>query len=297
MAGHLRPEQLRALSEIVRRGSFSRAAEALGLSQPAVSLQIQQLERVCGVALLERIGKRAMPTDAARDLLLRAEPALAELDAAVQALQQRGGEIAARVRLGAGSTASTYLLPAILGALRKQHPGLEITLVTDTPAGLAAAVVDNTLDVALVALPVVRRSLSVTPVHVDRLVGIAPPDFKRRTLTPAELARHPLVLFERRNNIRWLIETWFRTARVRPRVVMDLGNIEAVKKMVMAGIGLSIVPAIAVNEADTRNEPRVVALTPPLSRRLAVIRRRDKPVSPALSAVLATLAPPGGLRI
>lgn len=290
MAQDIRPAHIRALAEIARRGSFSRAAEALRISQPAVSLQIRQLETTCGAPLLERIGKRALLTEAGQRLLQRTEPAFAEIDAAVQDLRRRRGEMAGRVRLGAGPTAATYLLPTILGHLRARYPGLEISLVTNHPADLAAAVVDNELDAALVALPVARRALYVTPVGDDVLVGIAPPGRSRRAMRPSELVQHPLVLFDRRNNIRQTVETWFKSSGVAPRAVMELGNVEAIKKLVSAGVGLSIVPAIAVQGDAKRAELSLIPLEPPLARRLAVIRRRDKTVSPALDVVLAALA-------
>lgn len=292
MSQDIRPAHIRALAEIARRGSFSRAAEALRMSQPAVSLQIRQLETRCGAPLLERIGKRALLTDAGLRLLQRAEPALAEIEAAVQDLRRRRGEMAGRVRLGAGPTAATYLLPRILGRLRSGYPGLEISLVTNHPADLAAAVVDNELDAALVALPVPRRALAITPIGDDVLVGIAPPGRRWRPQGPAELARQPLVLFDRRNNIRQTVEAWFRASGVTPRAVMELGNVEAIKKLVSAGVGFSVVPMIAVRGEVKRQELGLIPLAPPLARRLAVIRRRDKTVGPALDVVLAALSAP-----
>lgn len=289
MDAEIRPAQLRALAEIVRRGSFSRAAEALHLSQPAVSLQIRQLEEACGLPLLERAGKRALPTEAGRRLLAQSEPALAALDAAMQDLRASRGAVAGRVRLGSGPTVATYLLPPILGRLRNCHPGLEISLVTNHPGDLAAAVTDSELDAALVALPIVGRPLTITPLLSDTLVAIGPPGEKRRRIGPAELARHPLLLFEPRNNIRQTIETWFRRAGLTPAAAMELGNVEAIKKFVAAGFGFSIIPAMAVSGETERGELSQLALSPPLHRRLALIRRRDKVIGPALEAALSAL--------
>lgn len=291
MAHEIRAAAVRALAEIARRGSFSRAAEALSLSQPAVSLRIRQLETACGARLIERVGRRAALTDAGQRLLARAEPALAELDAAIQDLRHRRGEISGRVRLGAGPTAATYRLPPLLGRMRARHPNLDIFLTTNHPADLATAVIDNELDAALVALPIARRALTIMPVSDDPLIGIGPPGrLGRRPLQAAGLARQPLILFDRRDNIRQTVDTWFRAAGALPRPVMELSNVEAIKKLVAAGVGYSIVPAIATRGEARRGELSLIPLAPPLARRLAIIRRRDKAVGPALEVVLAALA-------
>jgi DNA-binding transcriptional LysR family regulator len=108
-------------------------------------------------------------------------------------------------------------------------------------------------------------------------------------LRPADLAAAPLILYERGGTIRRVIDDWFRKGRVRPRVAMELGNAEAIKRLVAAGLGISIVSAVSVR-AETRAGSLIArSLAPPLRRRLAVVRRRDKAASPALDAVLAAL--------
>src|SRR5262249_59581829 len=114
---------LRTLEAIASAGSFSRAAERLHLSQPAVSLHIRQLEEGAGLPLLERVGKRAFPTQAGLILLEHAARALGELEAAERALQRPHGITAGRLRLGTGATASIYLLPPLLRRLHARHPG------------------------------------------------------------------------------------------------------------------------------------------------------------------------------
>src|SRR5262245_30362807 len=188
---------LRTLRAVVSHGSFSRAAEELHLSQPAVSLHIRQLEARAGHRLLERVGKRAFPTKAGQVLLEHAGRALGELEAAGQALERLRGVVAGRLRLGTGATASTYLLPPLLRRLRARHPALELVVVTGNSAEVTAAVAGNQLDLGIVTLPVSSRSLTVSPLYVDRLVAIAPAgrDWRgRRSITAAELATHPLIL-------------------------------------------------------------------------------------------------------
>ncbi len=288
----LNPAHVRTLREVVRRGSFSRAAEDLHLSQPAVSLHIRQLEDRVGLALLERVGKRASATRAGEILLEHAERAFAELEAARLALQALHGSVGGRLRLGTGATASIHLLPPMLRKLRARYPAIELVIVTGNSREMAAAVAANQLDLAVVTLPVSARALVVTPLCIDPLVAIAPAgrEWRRHApLTPAELARHPLILYERGGNIRHVIDEWFRRGGATPRVAMELGNAEAIKKLVGAGLGLSLASAMAVAAEVKAGALSTIALAPPLARHLGVIRRRDKPETPALRVVLAAL--------
>jgi len=288
----LSPVHLRTLHEIARLGSFSRAAEALHLSQPAVSLHVRQLEESLGLPLLERTGKRATPTRAGTVLLEHGGRALDALDAAAARVHALRGVVAGRVRVGTGATASIYLLPPILRRVRARYPDLELVIVTGNTPEIAKAVTENALDLAVVTLPVRSRQLVVTPFYTDRLVAIAPPERRRRrrrALTPGHLAREPLILYERGGTIRQVIEGWFRRGRVNPRVAMELGNGEAIKELVSAGLGPSITSAISVRAEARAGTLRVIPLAPPLVRRLGIIRRRDKPLSPPLLAVLHAL--------
>src|SRR5207247_1546079 len=156
--------QARALDAVVRHGSFSRAAAELGLTQPAVSMQVRQLEAALGLPLVERMGKRAFAT--------------------------RAGEL---------------------------------LVVTGTAPEIAHAIVANQLDIGITSLPVRERELTVLPFCEDEQVAIAPrraPWRPRRRITAAELAEHPLILFERGGTVHRVIEDWFHRAGVAPRAVM-----------------------------------------------------------------------------
>jgi DNA-binding transcriptional LysR family regulator len=288
----LRLAQLRTLREVARQGSFSRAAEALRLSQPAVSLQIRQLEQAFGAVLIERVGKRAFATAAGETLLAHGERVFAELDAARAALSRKSDEVAGLVRLGTGATASIYLLPKLLRQLRLRHRALELSVSTGNTREIVQAVIDNALDLAIVTLPISRRELVVTPFYRDPLVVIAPPE-KRwrglRAIAPAALAGEALILFERGGAIRKVMDDWFARDGTAPRVTMELGNAEASKKLVGAGLGLSIISAIAVKKEVAAGELLALMPKPKLARLLGLVRRRDKPSTPALQAVLAAL--------
>jgi DNA-binding transcriptional LysR family regulator len=206
--------------------------------------------------------------------------------------------VAGRLRLGTGATASIHLLPPLLRRMRVRYPELELIVVTGNAPEIAAAVAANELDVALVTLPVTGRQLLVTPLLLDPLVAVGPPAHpwpRGGPLTAAELARHPLIVYERGGTIRRVIDEWFRRGGARPRVVMELGNEEAIKKLVGAGLGVSVSPALAVRDEVRAGVLSMRPLSPALSRRLGVVRRRDKPETPALRMFLAALEGlPGG---
>lgn len=318
---------LRALQAIARHGSFSRAAQALNLTQPAVSMQVRHLEQALGLPLLERVGKRAFPTRAGQLLLDHADRALRELEAGVERVQQLRGVVAGRVRLGTSASISIYLLPPALRRFRARYPETEVVVVTGNAAEITRAIVANTLDVGIVSLPVRDRELTVTPFFRDELVAIAasewglPPEAptppsgrsapappgraagsrvsrlpavpragrRPRTIDAPTLAGHPLILFEAGATLRRVIDGWFHRAGVAPRSPMELGNTEAIKKLVEAGLGLSVTSWFSVKSEVRAGTLAAMRLTPPLERQLGLVRRRDKPRTPALDAFVAGL--------
>ncbi|ALS67326.1 LysR family transcriptional regulator [Pandoraea apista] len=284
-------DQLHTFSEVVDAGSFSAAATRLDLSQPAVSLQVRQLELRLNVRLIERVGKRLKPTSAGLTLLEHARRIDATVEEAMQALSSHASDVAGEVAIGTGATACIHLLPPILRAMRKRHPMLDIRVSTGNTDDVVAAVTENRLDIGLVTLPAAGRSLHVTPVLRDEFVAIAPLKDEGWTaeVTPDKLVASPMVAFESGSSTRLLIDEWFLQAGLRVRPVMALGSIEAIKEMVAAGLGYSIVPRMSVAAAHYRRGLRISALVPELSRTLAIVVRQDKPLTPGLRKVMSAL--------
>lgn len=283
---------LKALGAVARHASFSRAASELGVTQPAVSMQVRQLEETLGQPLLERVGKRAFPTKAGEILLAHAARAFHEIDAAVEHVQQLRGVMAGRVRLGTSASISIYLLPPFLRRFRSRYPATELVVVTGNAPEISRAVVQNELDLGIVSLPVRERELAVTPFVDDELVAIAPPlpRWRRiKTITAEDLAREPLILYETGGTVRRVIDGWFRRAGVAPARPMELGNTEAIKKLVEAGLGLSVTSWFSLKAERRARLLTAIRLTPPLVRKIGIIRRRDKPRTPALDAFHAGL--------
>jgi DNA-binding transcriptional LysR family regulator len=284
-------DHLRTYALIIETGSFSGAAERLGLSQPAVSLQIRQLEQRLGLRLVERVARRATPTPAGTDLLEGIQQVNTAVDGVMAAMASHSSNVEGRVTLGTGATACLYLLPQILRSLRIRFPKLSVVVSTGNTADFVKAVEGNTLDLALVTLPVKRRALVTTPLLNDEFVAIAS---KREAplpakITPAFLAKRELVLFEPAANTRVIIDQWFRDAGHAPKPIMELGSVEAIKEMVAAGLGCSILPAMAVTGPGQHPELVVHPLYPRLQRTLALVMRGDKPVNKAMRQVISAM--------
>ena len=288
-------DQLRAFGLVVETGSFSAAAERLGLTQPAVSLQVRQLERRLAVRLVERVGRRARATAAGSELLRHAQHIDAAVENAIEALADHASAVAGRVRLGTGATACLHLLPPLLRALREQYPALSVVVSTGNTDDCVRKVEENSIDLALVTLPATGRSLEVTPVLDDEFVAIGRADLAplKARVGPADLAPLPLVLFEPAANTRRLVDRWFAAEGLQPQPVMELGSVEAMKEMVAAGLGYAIVPGMAMRGRGAHPELKISRLVPPLSRSLAIVLRRDKPVGKGLRVVLDAIARAG----
>ncbi|HSW08939.1 LysR family transcriptional regulator [Aquabacterium sp.] len=283
-------DYLQTFVDVAALGSFTAAAQRHRLSQPAISLQMRQLEKQVGVRLLERVGRRAQPTAAGQELLAHAQQINAAVAAAFDGLARHAKGVMGRVRIGTGATVCIYLLPPLLRKLRKRFPTLDITISTGNTAEVVKAVEDNLLDIGLVTLPASGRMLEITPLIDDDLVAVAPSQMALPArLTAAALAELPLLLFEPGGNTRRLTDAWFARSRVTPAPVMSLGSVEAIKKLVGAGLGCAVLPQMAVRSPRDREGLQVQPLSPPLQRQLATVVRRDKPLHRGLRETLDVL--------
>lgn len=279
-------DQVHAFADVIELGSFSAAAARQNLSQPAISQQIRQLEDRLGVRLIERVGKRAMPTPAGQALLDR----VGEIDASVQnALDAVAGFASGtvgQVRIGTGATACIYFLPKVLEQLQRRFPGLEIIVRTGNTSDVLKSIEENSLDIGLVTLPASGRSLDIVPVLTDPFVaifadGMDVPDLVR----PADLADIPLVLYERGGQTRTIVDDWLRAAGVAGHSIMELGSVEAIKELVGAGLGATILPAMGARLGRTQFPIKTRKLVPDLARSLALVVRRDKVMGSGLREV------------
>jgi DNA-binding transcriptional LysR family regulator len=295
-------DQFAAFAAVAELGSFSLAAERLKLTQPAVSVQIRQLEQRLGVRLFERIGRRVEPTSAGKTLLPHVRLVDEAVRASLDALAGYSHDVVGRVRIGTGATACIYLLPPALRDLHQCFPQVEIIVHTGNTIEMLNELRQNALDVAIVTLPASGRMFATEPLVDDEIVAVFPTELAPPgPAAAAELAALPLLLYEPGGNARRVIDSWFARADVSLKPAMELGNIEAIKQLVAAGLGCGLVPRLAAGAEPDPGGVAVRSLMPKLHRRIGLVMRRDKVPDRALRKVVAALrrlspAHPGNTR-
>lgn len=282
-------DHLRSFATLVELGSFSATARRLHLTQPAISLQIRQLEKRFGVRLIERVGRHVRPTPAGEKLLAQVRRIEEAVSEAVRVVTPYQDERVGRVVLGTGASACIYLLPPVLGSLRRRFPALQILVRTGNTSDILKLLEDNVLDVGLVTAPAAGRPFTTVASFDDEQVALFP---KRgmtipRSITAVALSEQPLLLYEPGGNTRRVIDEWFERSGVAASPVMELGSVEAIKELVGAGLGCAIVPRMATAGSGGRFTVR--SLSPPLHRKLVVVLRRDKVLHGGLRRLLQAL--------
>ena len=272
-------DQLRAFVEVVERGSFTAAAKELNLTQPAVTHQVQELERRFQVSLVERFGKRAYLTQAGEKLIEHARNLLDEDSRAHVAMRRFGDGWLGRVRVGTSMTVLMYVLPPILRQLKTDHPQLEISLKAGLTTTTLQMLKTNALDLGLCALPIEDPAFETVPLFNDELVAILPAALGQvpKKVTPAFLSQCPLILGSENSALRRTIADWLALAGPPPRPLMEFDNVEAMKSVVAVGLGASIVPSLSLGAGHVRMANTLVRpLSPRASRRIGLVRLRGK---------------------
>ncbi len=286
---------LRAFCQTARLGSVSRAAEALYLSQPAVTLQLQALEREMGVRLLERSGRRLSLTREGEALYELARPLVEGLDGLEGVFRERiRGLDAGELNVAAGSSTILYLLPKIVEAFRAAHPEVRLTLHNVTGAGGLDLLRSDGVDLAVGSMLDVPGDLSYAPVYRFEPMLIAPRDHplaKLDPLTLQDLSPYGLILPPQRLTTYRMVDLVFQQNRVPYTVALEVGGWEVIKQYVAMGLGISIVTAICLTEADrARLSARSLAEYFP-SRSYGVVVRKGKYLSPQARAFTELIQP------
>lgn len=278
-------DQLRALSEVAALGSFSAAARRLNLTQPAISLQIRELESRWGLRLIERSGKKVHATEAGRELIEHARRIARECEAAEATMRGLRDGWLGRVHISCTLTALMYDLPPVLRRLRTDHPRIELVVTNMATRDSIERVIQGTVDLGLVTLPVKSALLRATPLRAQTCVAVLPAGTRDvpEEVTPEYAARQSLVLEHDRGAVHALVMRWLSKRLPLVRQPMYVGIIEAAKQAVASGLGMSIVPDVAV--ADLDRELIVRPLRPALPCPLGLIERRKRSSGPALEIV------------
>lgn len=281
--------QLRAFLAVRKAGSLSGAARLLGISQPAVSQAIDTLEAGFGIALFERGARRCLSTAAADRLAPLAQGAVATVADMAEAMAGFRDGGAGRLTIGTGATVCIHLLPGALARLRGALPALEIVVATGNTADILPGVEDGSYDIGIVTLPRRHPTLALSKLRDDELVALLPAGLSdaETPLRPEDLAALPLILFEERGLTRAAIDAWFARGGITPAPRMQLGNVEAIKVLVAAGLGATVLPRLALGDAP---EGTVLRPLRPVARRaigtaLRPSRVLDRPLRMLIEAL------------
>ena len=240
--------QLRTFKTVADLKSFSLAAQRLKLSQPSISYQVKELEEALGVPLLDRLGKKVQLTEAGTVLYGYARRMLDVLDEAKVAVEEIRGIKRGTLRVGASTTVGIYLLPAALGAFKKLHPGLVISLEIGTRERVQEQVLNSELDLAVVGPALKDPELAIIPFLSDELVVVAPAGHAlagKKHLDLKDVAAQPFVMREAASGSRWSLEKAARKAGAKLHVAMELGSNGAIKHAVESGLGLAVISRYA----------------------------------------------------
>jgi DNA-binding transcriptional LysR family regulator len=261
--------QLRVFQSAARNKGFTRAGDELHLSQSTVSQHIKLLEDELGCPLFLRVGKRVLVTEAGNLLLQYAEKIFHDLKNAEMALREISALKRGALRLGVGATTLTYRLPHVLGEYNRRFPDIELIVQTGTTEFLLDGVKAQRIDIAIVMSPgAPQPGLNIQPLGDEELVFVLNrnhPLAGRRTLAPADLSSLRFILFEKNTAMQNLIDRYFESLGVAPRITMEVESIEAIKSLVRAGLGASVLPLCAVADSS-------------LSSHLAVMRMKNMPL-------------------
>ncbi len=277
--------QLRVFKAVADNLSFSQAAQHLRLSQPSVSYQVKELERAVGMDLLDRLGKRVELTQAGHLLYGYVRQTLNVIDEASLALEELQGLERGSLKVGASTTVGIYVIPTALGAFKKLHPGLAISLEIGNRGAVQDRVLKNELDLAVVGPALRDPDLVVTPFIHDELVVIAPQEHRlaqRRNLTLKDLRDEPFLMREEGSGTRFAVEKAARRANVRLEVAMELGSNGAIKHGVESGLGLAILSRYAVGLEETAGKLAILEVEGfPIRRQWNIVHlRRNRLATP-----------------
>jgi len=294
MAVAMNTSVMKTFCDVVDTGSFSKAAAANGISQPAVSQQMAALEREMGMRLLTRAGGFAAPTDAGeafhrgvRDILRRYEQMVKEVNALEELIRPV-------LRVGTIYSVGFYLLEPYVREFLRAHPEVDLNVEYDRWNRITAAVLDGDMDMGILAFPEKHRSIDIIQFASESLVMVCSPDHRlarRKEIDPAVLKGERFVAFEANVPTRRHIDRVLKRYRVAVDIAMEFDNNETLKRAVEVGAGLSILPRNNVEREVAAGHLCIVPFRDPTCwvRRIAIIRRRGKTHTKSEMMFLRTL--------
>lgn len=280
---HVTLRQMRVFEAVARHLSYTRAAEELYLTQPAVSMQIKQLEENVGLPLFEQIGKRLFLTDAGQEMLACSRAISRQLKETEEVIEDMKGVRQGRLQVAVASTAG-YFASRLLSAFAHEHEGITISLDITNRENLLRQVMDNETDLAIMGKPPEEMDLDAEAFMDNPLVVVAAPDHPlagKKRIPLKRLQDEVFVVRERGSGTRSAMERFFREREITIQTGMEMTSNEAIKQSVMAGMGLGLVSAHTLElELEAG---RLVVLNVagfPIMRHWYLVHRKGKRLSP-----------------
>lgn len=294
-------KHLRYFEALARLGHFGRAAEACSVTQPALSMQIKELEALAGAPLLERSPRALRLTPLGEEFAARAREILASVDELGDLVRLAQGPGLARLRIGVIPTVAPYLLPQLITALGRAWPGLDLRPREAITRTLIDDLNEGRLDCAIVALPVSEPALHEEPLFDEDFVLLRPrADAEKPVPDARDLRAMRLLLLEEGHCFRDQALSFCKAGGTMPRDLMEGSSLSTLVQMVGAGIGVTLIPEMAL-EVETRSAEVALARLPAPgpSRRIGMVWRRSSPLAPQLTEIadlLRQTAPAGTAR-
>ncbi len=284
---HLTLRQLQVFNAVADKLSYTRAAETLFMSQPAVSMQVKQMEESIGLRLFEKLGKTIHLTEAGRELYQYVRTIFQELTEVEEILEAMKGVQSGRLRIAVASTVN-YFAPRALAGFHRRYPNISLKLEATNRRGLMNMLERNEVDLVLMGQPPENLDLDAEPFMDNPLVVIAPPDHPLATARRIELTRlaeEPFLMRESGSGTRLAMERFFREHDIPIRMGMEMTRNEAIKQAVRAGLGLAVVSRHSLElELETRKLVELDVVGFPIHRTWFMVQRKGKRLSPSAQA-------------
>ncbi len=259
---------LRYFLAVAAAQNFTKASEALHVSQPSLSVQIKNLEEELGTRLFDRLGRTIALTQAGSLFRDHAERALREVEQAAQLIRELDGAQRGRLIVGTLATVNSYLIPPLVSQFKQRFPAVHLQVHSQPSAEIVAGLLTNRLDLGLCLLPVPQDQLTTIPLFDERLVLVAPAQHRlaQSRLRMRDLGGLPLVLMPADYCLRKMVEEECALAGVTTQVVLEMTSPEGILQAVTEGAGLTILPELYVRQRLVRSKLRMIDLYDPVPR-------------------------------
>jgi DNA-binding transcriptional LysR family regulator len=274
--------RLQVFHAVARLLSFTKAAEVLHMTQPAVTFQIRQLEEQFDTRLFDRAHNRVSLTEAGHVAFEYAETIFEKYSEMENAIREITGNISGSLTLGASTTISEYMLPSLLGNFNQKNPEVLLKLRVSNTEGIVSMVENNVIDLGVVEGPVTNKNLLVEVCRKDNLVVVVPSDHElasQKTITVKKMLNFPFICREEGSGTRDVIVEHLKAQGLGKHALkacLELGSPEAVKGAIEAGMGISILSSVSIAKELKLGTLKAIPLDPPLSREFSFVRQRQK---------------------